>query len=63
MRTLPGETVATRAIRLQHEAALIAEAEREITEGKGVTGAELERFLAWFVGDEHGPPPEDSRRG
>jgi hypothetical protein len=60
VRTLPGETDAGRASRLQHEAALIAEAEQEIGEGKGIAGAELERFLAWFVSDEDGPPSGDS---
>lgn len=63
MRTFPGETDATRATRLQREAALIAEAEQEIAEGKGITGAELERFLAWFVSDEDDPPPGNSDKG
>jgi len=45
---------------LSHEAALIAEAELEIAEGKGIAGAELERFLAWFVSDEDGLPPDHS---
>lgn len=56
-RALPGETDAGRTAQLQREAVLIAEAEQEIAEGKGITGAELERFLAWFVGDDDGPPP------
>jgi hypothetical protein len=43
---------------LRREAALIAEAEQEIAEGKGVTGAELERFLAWYVSGDDGPPPD-----
>jgi len=60
VRAFPGETDATRASRLRHEAALIAEADQEIAEGKGITGPELERFLAWFVSDEDGPPPAAS---
>jgi len=59
VRTFPGETDAKRANRLRREAELIAEAEQEIAQGKGITGAELERFLAWFVSDEDGPPPDD----
>jgi hypothetical protein len=55
VRTFPGETDATRANRLRREAELIAEAQQEIAEGKGITEAELERFLAWFVSDEDGP--------
>ena len=60
VRTFPGEAGAARASRLQHEAALIAEAEQEIAEGKGIAGPELERFLAWLVSDEDGPPPDGS---
>ena len=60
VRAFSGETDAGRAGRLQREAALIAEAEQEIAEGKGITGAQLERFLAWFVSDENGAPPDNS---
>ena len=60
MRTFPGETDARRASRLRREAELIAEAEQEIAEGKGITGAGSKRFLAWFVSDEDGPPPDAS---
>ena len=60
VQTVPRETEATRVSRLSHEAALIAEAELEIAEGKGIAGAELERFLAWFVSDEDGLPPDHS---
>jgi len=59
VRTVPDETDSKRANRVQREAELIAEAEKEIAGGKGITGAELERFLAWFVSDEDGPPPDD----
>jgi hypothetical protein len=60
VQAFPRETAATRVSRLSHEAALIAEAEQEIAEGKGIIGAELERFLAWFVSDDDGPSPDDS---
>jgi hypothetical protein len=60
LRAFPGETDAGLASWLQREAALIAEAEQEIADGKGITGAELERFLAWFVSDEDGLPPGES---
>jgi hypothetical protein len=60
VRASPGETDAGRTARLQREAALIAEAEQEIAEGKGITGAELERFMAWFVSGDDGPPPDVS---
>jgi hypothetical protein len=51
--------------RLSHEAeaALIAEAEQEIADGKGITGTELERFLAWFVSEDDGPPPDGPDEG
>jgi hypothetical protein len=51
------ETDAERAVRLRHEAALIAEAEQELADGKGISGRDLDRFLAWFVSDNDGPPP------
>ena len=46
------------AERLRREAALIAGAEQDLAEGRFITGPELERFLAWFVSDDNGPPPE-----
>ena len=52
-----GETEAERVIRLRHEAELIAEAEQELAGGKGISGTDLDRFLAWFVSDDDGPPP------
>jgi hypothetical protein len=60
VRTYPGETHAKRASRLRSEAELITEAEQEIAEGEGITGADLQRFLAWFVSDKDGPPPDDT---
>lgn len=57
--TFPGETEAARAARLLHEADLIAEAEQELAEGRFITGAELKRFLDWFVSDKDEPPPGD----
>jgi hypothetical protein len=51
------ETEIERSIRLRHEAALIAEAEQELANGKGIGGSDLDQFLAWFVSDDDGPPP------
>jgi hypothetical protein len=51
------ETDTERSIRRQHEAALIAEAEQELVNGKGISGSGLDQFLAWFVSDDDGPPP------
>jgi hypothetical protein len=59
VRALPGETEAARASRFRREAALIAEAEQDLAEGRFITGTELERFLKWFVSDDDGPPPGD----
>jgi hypothetical protein len=59
VRAFPGETDAGRASRLQQEAALIAEAEQDLAEGRFITGVELEQFLKWFVTGEDGPPPGD----
>ena len=58
-RSIPGETEAARAARLKYEAELIAEAEREYAEGKGISGEELARFLAWFVSEDDRLPPGD----
>ena len=43
------ETGAKRSLRLQQEAAMLAEAERQIADGQGIAGRELEKFLDWFV--------------
>ena len=43
------ESEAERAFRLQQEAAMLAEAERQIADGQGIAGPELEKFLDWFV--------------
>ena len=56
----PAESADARATRLRHEAALIAEADQDIADGKVITGAELDRFLKWFGSDEEGPPPDNS---
>jgi hypothetical protein len=39
------ETGAERSLRLQREAAMLAEAERQIADGQGIAGPELEKFL------------------
>ncbi len=39
------------------EAALIAEAEQDLAEGRFISGAELELFLNWFVSGVGGPGP------
>jgi hypothetical protein len=57
VRTFPGETEAERTSRLQREAELLAEAERDLAEGRFITGAELDEFLKWFVSDDEGEPP------
>ncbi|HUB14430.1 MAG TPA: hypothetical protein VMB34_20940 [Acetobacteraceae bacterium] len=59
-RSSPGETEAARAARLKIEAELLDEAERELAEGKGISGDELKRFLGWFVSQDDGPPPAAS---
>ena len=43
------ETETERSLRLQHEAAMLAEAERQIADGQGIAGPELEKFLNCFV--------------
>jgi hypothetical protein len=57
------ETEAATADRSLHEAAMIAEAEEELADGKGISGTDLDRFLAWFVSDECGPPPASPDAG
>ena len=39
----------TKAEHLQQEAVMLAEAERQIADGQGIAGRELEKFLDWFV--------------
>ncbi|HUB44841.1 MAG TPA: hypothetical protein VMB73_07645 [Acetobacteraceae bacterium] len=60
VRSVPGESEAARAARLKIEAQLIAEAEQELAEGKGISGDELKRFFEWFVSGDDKPPPAAS---
>jgi hypothetical protein len=53
----PAGTDAERSVRLRQEAAMLAEAEREIADGQGITGPELEKFLDWFVSDAASEAP------
>lgn len=58
-----GKPAAERAVRLCSEAALLAEAEDEIAEGKAIAGAPLAGFLAWFVSDGDDARPAAKRFG
>jgi hypothetical protein len=39
---------------------MLAEAERQIADGQGITGPELEKFLDWFVSTADSEAPSRS---